>query len=554
MKLLVQKGKTSFLACVFIQDSSSTVGAGLSGLVFNTSGLVCYRARADDGNAAGTQVTLATATLGTWATGGFKEKDATNMKGVYEIGITNASLATGSDYCILYFSGATNMAPLVLEIQLVAFDPDAATNLGLTALPTANPGAAGGVFIAGTNAATTITSAGGDALTLSSTGTNGNGLNISGNGSGHAFKMTGGATGNAMTLIGGATSGDGLNVTTTSGHGFNIAATGSSKHGITATGGNAGTSDGIKGAAGTGGVDIRGNITGNITGTLSTVTTLTNLPSIPANWLTAAGIAAAALNGKGDWNTTTPPTVAAIATGVWQDTTAGDFTTALSVGKSVMNGVALGTGLTINQLTTNNDKTGYSLTQAFPTNFSALLISAGGHISNVDTLTTYTGNTVQTGDAYVRLGAPAGASTAADIAAVKSDTGTTLTDAVAIKAQTDKLAFTVANQVDANTLSINGNATAAANVSKANQALVRGTVGSSSTTTSIICSAITSPSSLGASGQLIGRTIVFDANTTTGNLQSQATNITANTTGATPTFTVTALTTAPVSGDTFTVV
>jgi hypothetical protein len=37
---------------------------------------------------------------------------------------------------------------------------------------------------------------------------------------------------------------------------------------------------------------------------------------------------------------------------------------------------------------------------AFPTNFAALLISVGGHISNVDTLTTYTGNTPQTGDAY----------------------------------------------------------------------------------------------------------------------------------------------------------
>lgn len=41
-------------------------------------------------------------------------------------------------------------------------------------------------------------------------------------------------------------------------------------------------------------------------------------------------------------------TLAQIATGVWTDTTAGDFTTALSVGKSVMNGVALGTGLTVN--------------------------------------------------------------------------------------------------------------------------------------------------------------------------------------------------------------
>jgi hypothetical protein len=57
-------------------------------------------------------------------------------------------------------------------------------------------------------------------------------------------------------------------------------------------------------------------------------------------------------------------TAAQIATGVWTDTTAGDFTTALSIGKSIMNGVALGTGLTVNDITT---KTGYSLsgTQTF---------------------------------------------------------------------------------------------------------------------------------------------------------------------------------------------
>jgi hypothetical protein len=104
--------------------------------------------------------------------------------------------------------------------------------------------------------------------------------------------------------------------------------------------------------------------------TIPTVTTLTNLPSIPANWLTAAGIAASALNGKGDW----------------------------------------------------------LLAANVPANFSALLISAGGHISNVDTLTTYTGDTPQTGDAFARLGAPAGTSVSADMAAVKSDTGTILND------------------------------------------------------------------------------------------------------------------------------
>lgn len=50
-----------------------------------------------------------------------------------------------------------------------------------------------------------------------------------------------------------------------------------------------------------------------------------------------------------------------------------------------------------------------------------------------------------TGDAFARLGAPAGASVSADVAAVKVDTA-------AVKVQTDKLAFTVANQIDANVL------------------------------------------------------------------------------------------------------
>jgi hypothetical protein len=53
--------------------------------------------------------------------------------------------------------------------------------------------------------------------------------------------------------------------------------------------------------------------------------------------------------------------------------------------------------------------------------------------------------------------------------------------------------------------------------------------------------------------KFVGRIITFDADTTTANLQGQSTDITANTSAAAPTFTVTTLTTAPVSGDTFSV-
>lgn len=43
---------------------------------------------------------------------------------------------------------------------------------------------------------------------------------------------------------------------------------------------------------------------------------------------------------------------------------------------------------------------------------------SGTDIQLCDTITTYTGNTVQTGDSFARLGAPAGASVSADIAAL----------------------------------------------------------------------------------------------------------------------------------------
>ncbi len=80
-----------------------------------------------------------------------------------------------------------------------------------------------------------------------------------------------------------------------------------------------------------------------------------------------------------------------------------------------------------------------------------------------DTLTTYTGNTPQTGDSFARLGAPVGASISADITAIDDFVDTEVaailaavdTEVAAIKAKTDSLTFTVAGQVDANIQSIN---------------------------------------------------------------------------------------------------
>lgn len=181
MKLNKLAGATSEIWQIFIRDSSSTTGAGLAGLVFNTASLTAYYHRDTDTTA--TAISLVTMTVGTFTSSGFKEIDATNMPGWYQFCPPNAAIASGAKSCGFHLKGATNMAPLPIEVQLTAINPDSAT----------------------------------------------------------AF----------MTSV-------------------------------------------------------------------ATVTTVTNQ-------LTAAQI----------------------ATGVWQDTTAGDFTTALSVGKSVMNGVSLGTGLTV---------------------------------------------------------------------------------------------------------------------------------------------------------------------------------------------------------------
>ncbi len=138
-KLSLLKGATSKLLDIFIQDSSSTVGAGLTGLVFNTAGLTGYYYR--EGAGAAVSITLATMTLGTWATGGFIVVDGTNMPGVYQLGIPDAALASGAKSVVVMLKGAANMAPVLLEIELTAVDNQDGVHFGITALP--NVAAAG---------------------------------------------------------------------------------------------------------------------------------------------------------------------------------------------------------------------------------------------------------------------------------------------------------------------------------------------------------------------------------------------------------------------------
>lgn len=258
-------------------------------------------------------------------------------------------------------------------------------------------------------------------------------------------------------------------------------------------------------------------------GAVSTVTTLTNLPSITANWLTAAGINAGALDGKGDWN----------------------------IGK-----------------------TGYSLTQTFPTNFADMSITATTGLMDITqtaadkvwgtgtrVLTAGTNlNDIAAGDVWAvdatsqqtqgtfgqAIGDPVADTTTIYQAVATDAAGDNVAiDVIAVKADTDDIqtrlpAALVGGRMDSNASAIAGVAASAVNLEQGAFALVRGTTAGVPTTTVI-------PTDLSETtvDHYKGRIVTF----TSGALDGQASDITGY--GATGDLTVTALTEAPGAGLTF---
>ncbi len=154
MKLKLKRGTTGKIIRVFLQDSSKSDGSGLTGLLFNSSGLNCYYIK--EGGTSATQVTLASGTVGTWSSGGFKEIDSTNLPGWYELGLPDAMLSTGNS-TIGHLKGATNLVPCPFEIELDAVDYQDAIAFGLSRLDAAISGIATSVWAFG---ARTLTSYG----------------------------------------------------------------------------------------------------------------------------------------------------------------------------------------------------------------------------------------------------------------------------------------------------------------------------------------------------------------------------------------------------------
>jgi hypothetical protein len=111
-------------------------------------------------------------------------------------------------------------------------------------------------------------------------------------------------------------------------------------------------------------------------------------------------------------------------------------------------------------------------------------------------------------------------------------------------------ALTAGGNMKSDALAIDGSTVAANKLKRSAKNIVYGTASGVPTTTSIPTSSLTPAVSV--ADQLNGRVIIFDDDTTTAALRGQASDITDVTSGGV--LTVTALTTAPVSGDTFVIV
>ena len=138
MSELITAGSTDQTIDIFLQDSSSASGAGLTGLAFNSSGLKCYYRKGATGSA--TQLTLATQTVGGSHTdGGFVEIDSTNAPGLYRLDLSDTMVAA-EGFVSIYLHGATNLLQTALRINCrtlaadvvkVSGDSTAADNLEL---------------------------------------------------------------------------------------------------------------------------------------------------------------------------------------------------------------------------------------------------------------------------------------------------------------------------------------------------------------------------------------------------------------------------------------
>lgn len=266
MKLIKLAGATSEIWQIWIADTSSTTGAGLPALAFGSGGLTAYFHRDTDTTA--TAITLVDMTVGTFTSSGFKKIDDTNMPGWYQFCPPNAALASGAKSVSFLLKGAANMAPLAIEVELTAVNPDSAT--GFVSSVPAVVGAVGSVTgNVGGNVVGTVASVVGAVGSVTGnvggnvTGSVGSVVGAVGSVTGN---VGGNVTGSVGSVVGAVGSVTGAVGSVTGNVGGNVVGTVASVVGN--VGGNVtGSVGSVVGAVGS----VTGNVGGNVTGSVGSV-------------------------------------------------------------------------------------------------------------------------------------------------------------------------------------------------------------------------------------------------------------------------------------------
>jgi hypothetical protein len=130
MSYALKKGTTSKILLVYALDTADT-RSGKTGL--NSQTADCSAAYIREGEAQVARIPLVEGKLGEHRAGSFVEIDSKLLPGVYQFGVPNEMLAPGAETVtlMLKFPGAV-IEPI--SIHLVAYDPQDADRLGMTAL------------------------------------------------------------------------------------------------------------------------------------------------------------------------------------------------------------------------------------------------------------------------------------------------------------------------------------------------------------------------------------------------------------------------------------
>ncbi len=402
MKRKLPAGQTSVSLPIFIQDTSSTTGGGLSGVTFASSGLVIeYRRRGQSSWSTSTPVTK---TLGTFVSWGIVADGS--LAGAYELDLPDAAFASGARWVVIRVRGVANMLPCLIEIELDVLDYQTAA--GGAVMPTV----AGRTLdvSAGGEAGIDWANVGSPTFTLALTGTTVSPSQVAASVSGAVGSVTGSVGGNVVGSVGSV-----------------MGAVGSVTGAVGSVTGSVGSVSGSVGSVASGGITAA---------------------SFAANAVNASALAADAVTEiqNGVVLATLQPNYAPAIAGDAMTLTVGERTSLATVLEAAMLNEGDATALLaaiaakVEQFLINegdSTATMAAIAAAVRTNLATELARIDVTISSRNSTTPPAAAAIRAeidsnSTQLAKLGAPASASIAADIALVKVDTATAAAEVVKI--------------------------------------------------------------------------------------------------------------------------